>query len=92
MERASTYACDGCAREVFELHAVDGAKLCGVCAEKSARIDRRLASTRSEDPVHCDGCNDRVDYDARVAVVTRECGGVILCDGCKPIAIEGAPS
>jgi hypothetical protein len=92
MEHVATYACDGCTRTVFELHAVDGAKLCGSCAEKSARIDRRLAVTLSEDPVWCDGCDDRVDFDARIAVVTRECGGVVLCNTCKPVAIEGEPS
>jgi hypothetical protein len=92
MELAATYACDGCARAAFELRTLDGAKLCERCAEKSARIDCRLATTRSEDPVFCDGCGDRVDFDARIAVVTRECGGVVLCDGCKPVAIEGEPS
>jgi hypothetical protein len=94
MEQMATYACDGCARAAFELRAVDGAKLCESCAEKSARIDRRLATTRSEDPVYCDGdgCNTRVDFDARVAVVTRECGGAVLCDHCKPSAIKGEPS
>jgi hypothetical protein len=96
MDLASTCVgpsgCDGCKRAAFVLHAVDGAKLCNSCAEKSARIDRRLATTRSEDPVYCDGCGDHVDFDARVAVVTRECGGVVLCDRCKPAAIEGEPS
>lgn len=92
MDHASTYACDGCAQPKFELLAIDGAKLCEGCAERSARIDRRLATTLSKDPVYCDGCGDRVDFDARVAVVTRECGGVVLCDDCKPPVVEGAPS
>jgi hypothetical protein len=93
MEQATAYgsACEGCARTVFELH-VDGAKLCGECVEKSARIDRRLATTRSEDPVYCDGCDERADFDARTAVVVRECGGAVLCDICKPSSIEGEPS
>ena len=91
MESTSTYrtlACDGCRRLAFVLHAVDGAKLCDCCTEKSARIDRRLATTLSEDPVHCDSCDDRVLFDARVAVVVRECGGGVLCDDCKPFAVE----
>jgi hypothetical protein len=95
MEQVATevaFVCDGCARAVFELHAVDSAKLCASCAETSARIDRLLVTARSEDPVYCDGCDDRVDFDARVAVVTRECGGGVLCDRCKSIAIGGAPS
>jgi hypothetical protein len=94
VEQAATYAtrCDGCARAAFELHAVDGAKLCGGCAEKSARIDRRLATTRTEDPVFCDGCGDRVEFDARVAVVARECGGGVLCGLCKPTEIARGSS
>lgn len=83
-------ACDGCHREAFVLHAVDGARLCDGCSEKSARIDRQLEHVRSDDPVLCDGCGDLVAFDARVAVVARECGGVVLCDDCKPIAIESA--
>jgi hypothetical protein len=71
---------------------VGGSKLCASCAETSARIDRILVTTRSEDPVVCDSCGENVDFDARVAVVTRECGGVVLCDRCKPVSIEGAPS
>lgn len=94
MEQASTYAaaCEGCARTVFELHVVDGAKFCGECVEKSARIDRRLATTRSEDPVYCDGCEERAEFDARTAVVVRECGGAVLCDRCRPASIDGEPS
>lgn len=91
MERASTYrtvACDGCARFALVLSVVDGAKLCDGCAEKSARIDRSLATTLSEDPVHCDSCDDRVLFDARIAVVVRECGGGVLCEGCKPFVLE----
>jgi hypothetical protein len=87
MQLAATYVCDGCARAAFELLAVDGAKLCGSCAETSARIDRRLATTLSEEPVFCDDCGDGVDFDARVAVVTRECGGSVLCDRCKPVEV-----
>jgi hypothetical protein len=90
---AATYSCDGCRRVAFILHAVDGgAKLCEGCAEKSARIDRRLATTVSDDAVFCDGCGDRAAFDARVAVVVRECGGIVLCDHCEPTRIERAPS
>jgi hypothetical protein len=85
-------ACNGCGRTAFVLRVVDGAKLCDGCVEKSERIDRQLAKTNSDDPVSCDGCGDRVDFDARIAVVTRECGGVVFCDHCKPVAIEGEPS
>jgi hypothetical protein len=94
MEQESTYAtrCDGCARAAFELRAVDGAKLCDGCAEKSARIDRRLETTCTEDPVYCDGCGDRVEFDARVAVVARECGGGVLCVRCKPSEIARGSS
>jgi hypothetical protein len=90
MEQAATYGtlCDGCKRFAFELLAVDGATLCGGCAEVSARIDRRLATTRSEDLVSCDGCGDRVEFDARTAVVVRECGGVVLCGNCRSAAVE----
>ena len=95
MDRASTYgtsACGGCRRHAFVLRVVDGAKLCDGCAEKSERIDQQLAKVRSDDPVSCDGCGDLVSFDARIAVVARECGGVVLCDPCKPVAIEGEPS
>jgi len=92
--QASAYGanCDGCARSVFVLHIVDGAKLCDGCAETSARIDLCLATTRTEDPVFCDGCGGSVEFDARVAVVVRECGGAVLCDHCKPTAAERASS
>jgi hypothetical protein len=81
-------SCDGCSRFAFILHAVDGAKLCDDCAEKSAQIDQQLAHTATNDPVSCDGCDESVDFDARVAVVIRECGGVVFCDRCKPVAME----
>jgi hypothetical protein len=83
--------CDGCRQRPFSLYVVDGAKLCDVCSEKSARIDRQLERVRSSDPVSCDGCGDRVDFDARIAVVARECGGRIFCDSCKAAAIARAP-
>jgi hypothetical protein len=94
VEQAATYGtrCDGCAQAAFELRTINGAKLCGSCAEKSARIDRRLASTRTEDPVFCDGCEDRVEFDARVAVLARECGGGVLCVRCKPTEIARGSS
>jgi hypothetical protein len=88
MEHFSTYgmfACDGCKRHAFVLRAVDDAKLCNGCAEKSAQIDRQLVCTRSGDPVACDCCCDQVEFDARIAVVVRECGGAVLCDRCKPV-------
>ena len=91
MAHAATYgtsACDGCKRHAFVLRVVDGAKLCDGCAEKSALIDRQLSRVRSSDPVDCDGCGDHVEFDARVAVVVRECGGAVLCDFCKPVAME----
>jgi hypothetical protein len=91
VERVSTYrtsTCDGCSRFAFVLNAVDGAKLCDGCTEKSSRIDLRLATTSSDDPVHCDSCDDRVLFDARIAVVVRECGGGVLCDDCKPFVLE----
>jgi hypothetical protein len=83
--------CDGCARRVLFLRAVDDAKLCDGCAEKSERIDRQLATVASDDPVSCDGCDVGVDFDARVAVVVRECGGAVLCDRCKVLE-RGEPS
>jgi hypothetical protein len=67
------------------LCVVDDAKLCESCADKSEQIDRQLMRTRSEDPVACDCCYDQVDFDARIAVVVRECGGSVLCDRCKPV-------
>lgn len=84
--------CAGCGQRAFALSVVDGAALCDCCAAMSARIDRRLARVRSDDAVSCDGCDDPVDFDARVAVVTRECGGAIFCDHCKAAVVEGAPS
>jgi hypothetical protein len=83
-------ACAGCRRKSFILRVVDGAKLCDICAEKSDRIDQQLATVCSDDPVSCDGCGDRVDFDARIAVVARECGGAVFCDDCTPIIGEGA--
>ena len=91
MEQASTYgtsACDGCRRHVFALRVVNGAKLCDGCAVKSALIDQQLARVRSSDPVDCDGCSAPVKFDARIAVVVRECGGAVLCDLCKTVAME----
>lgn len=79
----ATSSCDGCQRRAFLLRVVDDAKLCDGCAQKSAEIDRQLAGTRSDDPVDCDGCGDDVDFDARVAVVVRQCGGAVLCGYCK---------
>lgn len=84
--------CDSCARPAFVLHAVDGATLCDGCAEKSVRIDQQLARTRVNDPVFCDGCEARVDFDAKAAVVVRECGGGVLCDRCKPVEMERTAS
>jgi len=95
MDQASTYQasnCDGCAHFAFVLHSIDGAKLCDGCVAKSARIDQRLATTVSDDPVFCDSCGDRVTFDARVAVVVRECGGGVLCDHCKSSSVERAAS
>ena len=90
MEKSTDmFACAGCCRRVFTLSVVDGARLCERCAETSARIDRLLVNVGADDPVSCDGCSDRVDFDARIAVVTRECGGSVLCDRCKPVSIEG---
>jgi hypothetical protein len=80
-------ACNGCHRHARVLHVVDKALFCDDCSEKSNEIDRQLSRTRSSDPVACDGCSDRVDFDARMAVVVRECGGAVLCDTCKPNAM-----
>ena len=83
-----TSACEGCKLYAFVLRVVDGAKLCDGCVEKSRLIDEQLAHVSSEDPVDCDGCGDSVEFDARVAVVVRECGGAVLCAFCKPVAME----
>lgn len=91
MEPTSTYrtmSCEGCARFSFVLHIVDDAKLCEGCVEKSALIDEKLAQTQSEDPVFCDECRDHLDFDAKVAVVVRACGGAVLCDRCKPAVAD----
>lgn len=84
--------CDGCSAPAFVLRAIDGAKLCEGCSEKSDRIDRELATTASDDPVMCDSCKDRVLFDARIAVVVRGCGGGVLCEDCKAISLERAAS
>ncbi len=84
------FSCDGCSRTAPVLSMIDGAKLCDGCAEKSAQIDQLLAATHMDDPVVCDGCGDRVAFDARIAVVARECGGTVLCDDCRPRALEAA--
>lgn len=83
-----TTACDGCKQHARVLRVIDDAKLCDGCVEKSAQIDRQLVNVRSNDPVDCDGCGDTVEFDARVAVVVRECGGAVFCDFCKPVAME----
>lgn len=91
MASASIYgttACEGCKSHAFVLRVVDGAKLCEGCVEKSALIDQQLEHVCSSDPVDCDSCGDNVEFDARVAVVVRECGGAVLCDFCKPVAME----
>ena len=80
-------ACNGCHRHARVLHVVDKALFCDDCSEKSEQIDKKLARTRSSDPVACDSCKKRVDFDARMAVVVRECGGAVLCDLCKPVAM-----
>ena len=78
------FACEGCKRPAFVLRAIDGAQLCDSCIQKSAEIDRKLANVDSCDRVDCDGCGDAVAFDARVAVVVRECGGAVRCDFCQP--------
>lgn len=91
MTAPSTYAlsvCNGCHRHARVLHVVDKALFCDDCSEKSDEIDRKLARTRSTDPVACDGCKKHVDFDARMAVVIRECGGAVLCELCKPVAMS----
>lgn len=88
-DRVGTAACAGCHRRSFTLSVVDDSLLCDACVEKSARIDRQLQSTAADDPVACDGCKVQVDFDARLAVVARECGGKILCDGCKVSFLMG---
>ena len=83
--------CAGCHRPSTMLHTVDDVQLCTGCTEKSARIDQLLVNVSGDDPVACDGCEDRVDFDARIAVVVRECGGAVFCDGCKAAtAVVGA--
>ena len=77
-------ACDGCQRPAIVLRVAAGAKLCEDCTAKSDRIDEKLASVQSDDPVSCDGCGDRVDFDARVAVIGRELGGAVFCERCEP--------
>jgi len=83
------FSCDSCKRKVFSLSAIDGARLCDRCAVMSAQIDQDLIGVCADDPVTCDGCKRLVDFDARIAIITRACGGVIVCDDCKPVAIEG---
>lgn len=90
MDMSAVKQCAGCDREVSELRRVDGAMLCVTCAETSARIDQRLVGVGANDPVACDSCEGSVDFDARLAVVTRECGGVVLCDRCTPAFGAGA--
>ena len=91
MAAPSTYelsVCNGCHRRALVLHVVDKALFCDDCSAKSDEIDRKLARTRSADPVACDSCKKPVDFDARMAVVVRECGGAVLCDLCKPNAMS----
>ena len=66
------YTCDGCSQFAIVLRDVDGGRLCDRCSEKSDQIDRLLATTRHDDPVYCDGCADRVAFDACITVVARE--------------------
>jgi hypothetical protein len=79
-------------RYAFVLTRSDDAKFCNNCLAKSAAIDKKLRGVRSEDPVDCDGCDDIVDFDARIAVVVRECGGAVFCNFCKPTTVERAMS
>lgn len=91
MESTGTYktsACGGCSRHAGILRVVDGTLLCDGCAARSAEIDRQLAGVRATDQVLCDGCLDRVNFDARMAIVVRECGGAVLCDDCKVRAMQ----
>ncbi len=81
--------CDGCQQPTIDLHVVDGTRLCDGCAQKSAEIDRQLVGVCSEDLVSCDGCDEPVDFDARIAVVVRGCGGKVRCDRCESMVIEG---
>jgi hypothetical protein len=92
VDASHEYVCAGCSRPSFLLKVVDGQKLCSTCTEKAVRINREMAKTHSEDPVECDGCNVKVSFDAKVAVVIRGCGGFVLCERCKPAAIEGEQS
>ena len=92
-EHASTQgtsACDGCKRHAFRLRVVDEAKLCDICAVKSALIDQKLEHVHSDDPVECDACGTRIEFDARIAVVMRECGGAVFCNLCKPTSAREA--
>lgn len=91
MTEASAVAlCAGCDSAASDLRLVDAAMLCGSCAETSARIDQRLVGVGADDPVACDACARSVVYDARLAVITRECGVVVLCDRCSPSLGEEA--
>lgn len=94
MEQAAahTSACDGCAQPTFELHVIADQKLCAPCSEASKRIARLLATTHAGDLVTCDGCKTPVAFDARRAVIERECGGGVLCEQCKAVEIEGGSS
>jgi hypothetical protein len=83
-------ACEGCKRPAFVLRTVDDAQLCDNCIQKSAEIDRKLEDVDSADRVDCDSCGYAVEFDARVAVVVRECGGAVLCGLCKPVTVDGA--
>lgn len=86
-ERAPQEVCGGCGRESVAV----GTQLCAGCREISDRVDRKLVNVSSDDPVACDACNGAVDFDARVAVITRECGGAVLCDRCEAtFAVGGA--